>query len=304
MPADWSRLGFTSGRRTYRGNKLVGGVANSDHLNGTAADFTAPLSVLQAQFPGKRILDEGDHRHVSGLSNVPYHGKQGIAGLVNGIDTTAPKGTNMLQPRKPQQPRMAGLSPLMNQGILAGVQNPMQMAQPNGGPLAEVGEMAPPKPGLFGNGGKGWAALGILGDMLSAYGGQRGVFAPMLNDQRNQEAEDNRFRERLAADDRRHSERAMADAQKPYRFQNNSGDVVEVNPATGEQRVLYMDPAGKTEWAKVTDPTTGEISITPTGQSSRPSAAHIEALRSNPDRVEEFDAKFGRGAAQYYLGGR
>jgi hypothetical protein len=46
------------------------------------------------------ILDEGDHRHVSGLSNVPYFGRQGIAGLVNGVDTSAPKGNPMMPPRR------------------------------------------------------------------------------------------------------------------------------------------------------------------------------------------------------------
>jgi hypothetical protein len=222
LPAGWERLGFTSGRRTHRGNKLVGGVKNSDHLHGTAADFTAPLSAVRAMFPNARILDEGDHRHVSGLSDVPYHGNKGIAGLVNGVDTTAPKAAPPMPNFAAMSRPMNGFDPLAPQDpILRALQAsqppmtspPMQpnfaaMSQPQGGadPLA-------PKPKRNALPG----ILGILGDALAAYGGQRGVFTPMMMQQRQDEREDNRARERLNASIEAQRELAMMKAQMPQK---------------------------------------------------------------------------------------
>lgn len=257
IPNGWGNLGFTSGRRTYRGNKLVGGVGNSDHLRGTAADFTAPLSVLQAQFPGHRILNEGDHRHVSGLSDVPYYGNQGIAGLQNGVDTSAPKGQPMLQPRKPRpnfagmsQP-MGGMDPLgpmaMQQPMMPPQMPPEQQQQPN---FAAMSQPAPSghdplaaKPGLFGKGGKGWMGLGILGDALSAYGGQRGVFAPFMMEQNQQEAEDNRFQQHLAAQQAMAIEKAKADALEPPPEVKLGNYIMSLSPDERAKTLRGLDAA-------------------------------------------------------------
>jgi hypothetical protein len=236
LPAGWDRLGFTSGRRTYKGNKLVGGAENSDHLFGRAADFTAPLSQLRAIFPKARILDEGDHRHVSGLSDVPYHGRQGTAGLVNGIDTTAPKAS-------PPMPNFAAMSRPMNgrdplapeDPILRALQaNPMQppMTSPPAMPQGE-----PPKqkrnvlPGI----------LGILGDALAAYGGQRGVFAPFMFQQQQEERADNRFQQRLSAEIEQDRLRALAKAQEPPSFVRDAAAFARLSPQEREQVIRMRD---------------------------------------------------------------
>lgn len=193
VPPGWDKLGFTSGRRTPEGNKLVGGVPNSSHLTGSAADFTAPVDRLRAFFgPGAKILDEGDHRHVSGLKDVPYYGRRGTAGLQS-------KGQPM-----PARPRtLASLMPRPN----LSAQAPVDLASAPMRPQAQtLGSLAgsmpqgdvPKHKGLFP--GKDWIAIaGILGDALAGYGGGRGVFAPAMLQKQRDEREQAFDREKLNA---------------------------------------------------------------------------------------------------------
>ena len=77
---------MTSGRRTPEGNRLVGGVPNSDHLTGRAVDYDGPdLNALLQEVRGlpgaRKAFIHKNHVHGVGDWKVPYFGKRGTYGL-------------------------------------------------------------------------------------------------------------------------------------------------------------------------------------------------------------------------------
>ena len=243
IPSEWLRLGFTSGRRTHKGNRLVGGMPDSSHLRGTAADFTAPLSAVRRMFPNNRIIDEGDHRHVSGLSGVPYYGRRGTAGLVDGVDTTAPKGKPpVAQYPTPYYPRRLGdiAKPDLNAPMAVDGAQPMPFLMPSDRTLGDIASLPqgniPKHKGLFP--GKDIAAIGmILGDALRGLSGQEPIFAPMELKRRSAEEDRTFDREKLNAE----IEERRARAMEPPQFIQNLQAYMAMPDEARREYLSYLD---------------------------------------------------------------
>jgi len=153
-------------------------------------------------------------------------------------------GANMLQSRE-QRPMQRGLTtpnPLMealsDPGFsFANAEAPQVAPQQ----LANTPQIAPPKPGFFGKGGKGWMLAGILGDALAAYGGTKGVFTPFMMQQNENEAQDNRARERLAAQSNTRIQEAILKAQLPQKPTQTDRYLAEVaDPRTPPARRMLL----------------------------------------------------------------
>jgi hypothetical protein len=207
---------LTSGRRTHKGNRLVGGVANSRHLDGSAGDYTGTTAdALRAFFGnGAKIIPESDHLHVQGLppGTFPYFGNKGVAGLANGVDTTAPKGALPV----PAKPRTLADIAKPDMGAMPVGLNAQPMA-PQAGTLADLANglpqgKVPGHKGIF-KGNDLAAIAGILGDALMAYGGLQPQFGPRMARQESEEADRAFDREKFNATLEAKRQEAMAPPQ-------------------------------------------------------------------------------------------
>lgn len=153
------------------------------------------------------------------------------------------------------------------------------------------------KPGLFGRGGNGWAALGILGDALT----RQPVFAQSMMQQRERERDQAEWQRRFMLQqmskqpDRSNAAKMAAEIGlepgtpqygefiKRYAFKPT---ILQVPNMQGGTDFTEYDPSGVGEAAPAGPP---------------PDA--IAELRADPSGAAEFDEIFGKGASAAILGG-
>lgn len=227
---------LTSGRRTYRGNRLVGGVSDSHHLDGSAGDYVGTNASALKEFfgPGVQIIPEADHLHVQGLpaGTFPYYGNQGIAGLVNGVDTTAPKGT-AVAPRKPRTLADIGKPDLNAPAPLSLAPQPAmslgQLAMPDM-PQGQIPQRSKTKQTLG-------TIAGIIGDALMAYGGMQPQFGPNLAHQQDEERQQDYDREKFNAQLEAQRQKAL----EPPQFVQNLQAWMQLPDELKRQYINYQD---------------------------------------------------------------
>lgn len=144
-----------------------------------------------------------------------------------------------------------------------------------------------------------WNMLaGIVGDSLAGLGGVQGSYAPAMQAQQEQLAEEQRWREKLQM------EAAERRANRtPYRTEDNAGNVHQLDEETGQFKPIFVDPNDKQfvvdgQLVKVPNALRGGAQAAPA-----PPEGAISMLRGNPSLRGDFDAKYGPGAADRILGG-
>lgn len=164
----------------------------------------------------------------------------GLASLMQNNPAIQSPQQYLQQP--PQQPSLASYlsAPLTNEGL-----QPAQMPNPSAG-FVEMAPLPGVKPRTWGEGGKGWQIMGIIGDALQAASGGRPTYMPFVQEQQQMETEG---RQRLAE---RQAEREarLAETMRP-RVETIGNQIGLVDPRTGSFNPTYTAPqaerTGETE---------------------------------------------------------
>lgn len=196
---------ITSGVRDAQHNAEVGGVPNSQHLTGTAADVVIPPAqkaqfIADAKAQGLQPIDEGDHVH---LQNP--NGGAGVSGVRLAVGTPAPKVNSWQQ--RIQAAKSLGASDQQVQGMVLGASgmNNAQSSDLSPGALenATVNYMLTGQLPPIGRGGQGQAQrtaiMNHAADMAQASGVSPAELATRAGQQKALQGSLNAYQKRADA---------------------------------------------------------------------------------------------------------
>lgn len=125
---------------------------------------------------------------------------------------------------------------------------------------------------------KGQMIAGILSDGVKGFLGQQGTFGATLasekqRQQQMQQEEAQWTRRRGAEREDKQWEWANKpkDADKPYRFQDNAGNLIELGP-DGQPKTVFTDPTPKINYQRVNNPD-GTFTMAPIPMGGAPASA-------------------------------
>ena len=236
---------ITSGRRDPN-SRLGRANPRSYHNRGMAWD-TAPVEGMTFQQYVDRIgqdydvleaRDEvnnpskhatGPHWHVAVGGRKERPQVNNLASLMQGVYPMAQQEAQGAQP--------TSLADLIGQGAL----------QPSFAPMTQENTPMPqmPKPKLFGEGGRGWQILGIIGDALQTAGGGQGTYMPYVAKQQELETEGRQRLAELLERQRQRQEERAADREDWIFRRDHPGqnpmqrDLEAWNAMSEEERAQY-----------------------------------------------------------------
>lgn len=179
------------------------------------------------------------------------------------------------------------------------------MSAPQAGPVQSMGDFASmpalpaPKPSFFGEGGVGLGIAGTIGDALLNMSGGQAVYAPAMRQQQQQQF----AIQQHAADQQSELQRQLAvkayelahpAPTAPHFFEANNGDQFQVDPSTGQPKLVYHDPTPKTTYTPVKN-ADGTTTIYPTVNGQIVGAQSPAA--GTPDLPSGFTVRGKGGAA-------
>lgn len=133
-------------------------------------------------------------------------------------------------------------------------------------------EASPQKGGFFADGGMGRILAGAIGDGLLQNAGMAPVYAPMQRQKQQsaqEEAQWTRRREAQRADQQWEWANKPKD---PIIRETNAGNIIRLDPVTGQSTTLFTDPTPKINYQRVNNPD-GTFTMVPMPMGGAPAAS-------------------------------
>lgn len=188
-------------------------------------------AIDEVKNPSRHATGPHWHMAVDGRKEQQPMAGTGLAALMQNNPALMSPQQFLQQPM--QEPSLASYlqAPLTNETL-----QPAQMPSPSAG-FVEMAPLPGVKPSTWGQGGKGWQIMGIIGDALQAAGGGRPTYMPFVQEQQQMETEG---RQRLAERQAIREEK-LADAMRP-KVEQVGNHLGMLDPRTGAFTPTYSAP--------------------------------------------------------------